>query len=198
MPSHETLACGRRAERLIAFLDHDDLWLPDKLGRQVAALDTNEDAWLVFCDVEVFGARTGSWDRRRLNQDNIPERPDFVWFARRRNLLITASAVLVTKQAMLDIGGFDSRYSTSDDFDAWLKILWKSAAVHIPEKLARYRLHGGNVNFSVDRLRDSRLLTQLVWRYWWQTSTVQRIALLPKLFRKALVNVFLRLSTWGN
>ena len=36
-----------------------------------------------------------------------------------------ASAVLVKRQAMLDIGLFDSRYTTTDDFDAWLKILWK-------------------------------------------------------------------------
>ena len=172
----------RHAEgELIAFLDHDDLWLPEKLQRQVDTMRANPDAAMVFCDVDVFGA-TANWPG--IDQDVIPERPSFCWFVSRPNCTVTASAVIVKKQSMLDIGLFDSRYSTCDDFDAWLKILMLAPVVHIAERLAKYRLHEYNVNYGIDRLNDNRLLTALIWRYWRTASFGERLRLLPRLGRK--------------
>lgn len=172
---------------LIAFLDHDDIWLPEKLRRQIEALEANPDAAMVFCDVDVFGTRA---DRFDIDQSIIPERPSFFWFASRRNLTVTATAVMVRKQAMLDIGLFDSRYSTCDDFDAWLKILMNAPVVHIAEKLAGYRLHDSNVNYTVDSLNDNKLLTALIWRYWKTAPVGLRVRLLPKLARKLIGRVY--------
>lgn len=178
------------AGKLIAFLDHDDIWLPDKLRRQVEVLDRNPDAAAVFCDVEVFGPNA---DRLRLDQRIVPERPDVLWFVSHGNYTITASAVVVRKQAMLDIGLFDSRYSTCDDFDAWLKILMLAPIVHIPETLARYRLHERNENYDVDRLNDNILLTALVWKYWKTAPAGIRIRLLPRIARKLIGRLYFRL-----
>ncbi len=182
-------ACGE----LIAFLDHDDIWLPDKLRRQVGVMDANSDAAAVFCDSEVFGLNA---DRLRLDQTILPERPDFLWFVKHGNYTITASAVMVRKQAMLDIGLFDSRYSTCDDFDAWLKILMQAPIVHVPETLVRYRLHERNVNYDVDRLNDNRLLTALIWQYWKTAPTDIRIKLLPRIARKLLGRLYFRVRRY--
>ncbi len=165
----------------IAFLDHDDVWLPEKLERQLAVLQANHDAAMVFCDMEVFGP-----NRHRLcmNQSIIPERPSFYWFASHGNYVISASSVLVRKQLLLDIGLFDNRYSTSDDFDAWLKILCRAPILHLPKKLAKYRLHYYNVNYSVDFLNDTRLLTMLICRYWQTARPREKFELLPLIGRK--------------
>lgn len=185
----ESRNAGVRAAEgeLIAFLDHDDIWLPEKLERQVSVLETNPDAAMVFCEMEMFGPHA---DRLKMDQSIIPEKPSFVWFACRRNLVISASAVLVRKQAMLDIGLFDSRYSTCDDFDAWLKILMNASVVHLPGKLAKYRLHDLNVSYTIDSLNDNRLLTALIWRYWRTAPLGQRFCLLPKLARKLLARLY--------
>ena len=185
----ESRNVGIRAARgeLIAFCDHDDVWLPEKLRRQVEALEANPDAAMVFCDVEVFGPRA---NRLSIDQSIIPERPSFYWFASRRNFTITATAVMARRQAMLDIGLFDSRYSTCDDFDAWLKILMKAPVVHLPERLARYRLHESNVNYAVDSLNDNRLLTALIWRYWKTAPIGLRFRLLPRLARKLIGRLY--------
>lgn len=175
---------------LIAFLDHDDVWMPDKLERQVVCLLANPDAAMVFCDVEVFGPHA---DRLRINQSVIPERPGFYWFVARGNYTITTSAVMVRRQALLDIGLFDGRYSTCDDFDAWLKILMRAPVVHLPRTLAQYRLHAHNVNYGVDRLNDNRLLTALIWRYWATAPVIDRIKLLPRLARKYLGRAYFTL-----
>lgn len=168
---------------LIAFLDHDDLWMPEKLARQIEVLDANPDAAMVFCDMVTFGEHA---DRLNINQALIPERPSFLWFVEHGNYTISASAVLIKRQAMVDIGLFDSRYSTCDDFDAWLKVLMNAQIVHLPQKLANYRLHSLNVNYSVDRLNDNRLLTALIWRYWHKAPFVEKLKLLPRLGRKYL------------
>ena len=171
----------------IAFLDHDDIWLPDKLARQVEAMAENPDAGMVFCDLEVFGPNA---NRLNLDQSIIPQRPDFYWFVSHGNYTISASAVMARRQMMIDIGLFDGRYSTCDDFDAWLKILMIAPVVHLPETLAKYRLHGANVNYGVDRLNDNKLLTALIWNYWKTASPGMRIRLLPRLARKLVGRVY--------
>lgn len=172
---------------LIAFLDHDDLWLPTKLERQLATLRANPDAALVFCDMETFGSNA---NRLNIDQSIIPDRPGFYWFISHGNYTISASSVLVKKQAMLDIGVFDSRYSTCDDFDAWLKILMQAPIVHLPEILARYRLHSSNVNYTVDRLNDNKLLTALTIRYWKGAPLAEKLKLVPRIFRKLLGRLY--------
>ena len=175
---------------LIAFLDHDDVWLPEKLERQIAALRANEDAAMVFCDVEMLGSHAS---RLKIDQSIIPDRPTFCWFVSHGNYTVSATAVLVKKQALLDIGLFDSRYSTCDDFDAWLKILMNAPVVHIAERLAKYRLHSYNVNYSVDRLNDNRLLTGLIRRYWQTAPVGDKLRLLPRLARKYLGRIYFTL-----
>jgi glycosyltransferase involved in cell wall biosynthesis len=171
----------------IAFMDHDDIWLPSKLQRQVEAFEANPDAGMVFCDMEIFGSHAS---RLTMDQSIIPDRPSFYWFVCHGNFTISASAVMVKKQAMLDIGLFDSRYSICDDFDAWLKVATIAPVVHMPEELARYRLHSSNINYSVDRLNDNKLLTALVWKYWRGAPIGMRIRLLPRLARKLIGRLY--------
>ena len=166
---------------MIAYLDHDDIWLPNKIERQLDVLNKNPDAAMAFCEMEIFGEHA---DRLKLDQSIIPERPGFYWFICHGNYTLSASAVMIKKQAMIDIGGFDSRYSTCDDFDAWLKVLAKAPIIHIPEKLAKYRLHLTNENYNVDRLNDNKLLTSLIWRYWKKAAVREKMLLIPRLARK--------------
>jgi len=185
----------RAAEsELVAFLDHDDLWHPEKLARQVDALDRNPDAAMVFCDVEISGPhKAGLY----VDQRTIPERPGLAWFVSRPNSVITVSSVLVRNQAMQEIRLFDSRYSTCDDFDAWIKLLERAPIVHLRETLATYVLHEHNVNYAADRLNDNRLLTGLLLRILASSPAALKIALLPAIARKLAGRVYFALRTRG-
>jgi len=166
---------------LIAFLDHDDLWLPEKLARQLAVMEAHPEVGLVFCAVELFGPLA---DRFPVRPGYIPTRPDFAWFACRPNYVITASAVLAQKRVLTAAGLFDPRYSSADDFDLWLKAARLAPLYYLPEKLVRYRLHAANVNYAADLLNDNRLLTRLLWRAFLQSPFTERLKLLPALARK--------------
>jgi glycosyltransferase involved in cell wall biosynthesis len=167
----------------VAFLDHDDLWAPEKLARQVQELENAPEAGMVFCRVKLFGSHA---HRLPFDQSIIPRRPSFLWLFYHGNYVITASAVLVRRDALLDIGLFDPRYTTSDDFDAWLKIIRQRPIIYMPEELASYRLHALNVNYQVDRLNDTRLLLSLYIRYWLSAPIPEKLRLLPRLARKLL------------
>lgn len=173
---------------LVAFLDHDDTWLPEKLERQVEALVDEPDASMVFCDVEILGRfPPGLY----IDQRTVPARPSLAWLVTHRNCVITVSSVLVRKRAMEEIDLFDTRYSSCDDFDAWIKLRMRAPIIHLPEKLAAYRLHQYNVNYSVDRLRDNRLLTALIWRVWLESGWSDRLRILPTLARKLVGRIYL-------
>ncbi len=184
----ESRNIGIRAARggLVAFLDHDDLWLPGKIERQVRALRESPDVAMAFCDVEIIGEYPKGL---YVDQRTIPEHPSSRWFVTHNNCVITVSSVLVRKEAMVEIGLFDTRYSSCDDFDAWIKIITRHPIVHIPETLAKYRLHEHNVNYAVDRLRDNRLLTSLLLSYWWRAPVGDKLAMLPVLARKMMGRV---------
>ncbi|MFQ3549526.1 MAG: glycosyltransferase [Armatimonadota bacterium] len=172
---------------LIAFLDHDDIWLPQKLKKQVEILKSDTSIGFVFCRCEIIGDNA---DRLNINQSIIPQNPDFCWFVKHGNFTITASAVLTHKKIMEEIGLFDSRYSTCDDFDAWLKICEKYKSAYMPEVLIKYRLHESNVNYTVDRLNDNILLTSLIWNYAKKTAFKEKLCLYPRIVRKLIGRIY--------
>lgn len=165
----------------LAFLDHDDLWAPEKLAKQVQELKNEPNGGMVFSSVDVFGPYA---HRLSIDQSIIPPRPDFMWLINHGNFVITLSAAMVRRDTLVKIGLFDPRYSTCDDFDTWLKIARVSFIIHIPEVLASYRLHSMNANYGVDRLNDNILLTGLLTDYWRSAPVSAKIALLPRIARK--------------
>lgn len=52
------LALANAKGEFIAFLDHDDLWKPEKLEKQVNLLDKYPEIGFTFCDYESFGSET--------------------------------------------------------------------------------------------------------------------------------------------
>jgi hypothetical protein len=168
-------------------MDHDDLWMPEKLSRQVEVFQNTPDAGIVFCAVDVIGTHAHRLD---INQTIIPDNPSFMWFINHGNYTITASSVLVRRESLLEAGLFDSRYSTCDDFDMWLKIVRVRPMIFQSEKLASYRLHALNANYGVDRLNDNRLLTRLLLEYWSYASVQEKIVLIPRIARKLIGRLY--------
>lgn len=175
---------------LIAFLDHDDLWDPEKLEKQVAALKADDNAAMVFCGVRKIGPAA---HLLKIDQTLLPKHPDFEWFMRHGNYVITATSVMVRRSALSDIGLFDPRYTTSDDLDAWLKIVLRWPIAYMKQDLASYRLHSANVNYGVDRLNDTRLLFSHYLAYFRKAPLTRKLRLLKPMARKIAGQIYFRL-----
>ena len=116
--------------QLIAFLDSDDLWLPDKLKHQVDFFKDNPDA--LICQTKEIWIRNG----KRVNPKKRHEKPCGMMFEQSLALcLVTPSAVMVRKSLLDEVGLFDESLKACEDYDLWLRICWKYPVYLIEEVL---------------------------------------------------------------
>jgi GT2 family glycosyltransferase len=103
---------------LIAFLDSDDLWLPDKLAAQIAFFADHPHAEI--CQTEEVWIRNGE----RVNPCAHHRKPSGDIFEPSLHLcLISPSAVMLRRSLFERAGGFDESLPACEDYDLWLRIL---------------------------------------------------------------------------
>ena len=123
---------------LVAFLDDDDLWLPERLARDVAALEAAPEAGLVFGPVARFGERGDVWPRR------VPPRVDLPRLL--RGNCVPLSAVLARREALEEAGLFPEETEATPDYELWLRIARRRPLAVVDGPLVRYRLHAGGMS----------------------------------------------------
>jgi glycosyltransferase involved in cell wall biosynthesis len=127
---------------LVAFLDADDTWHPDKLARQVAALAAAPEAAACYA-VARFVDGAG----RPLRVRKPPRALSGQLFPRlvRGNFIILAS-VVVRRRCLDAVNGFDATLPVlgCEDWDLWLRIARRWTVVGLDEELVRYRVHDAN------------------------------------------------------
>lgn len=103
--------------RFIAFLDSDDLWLSQKLFRQVEFFNKNPDAQI--CQTEETWIRKGV----RVNPKKRHKKPWGMIFEPSLSLcLVSPSAVMIRRSLFEEVGGFDETLPACEDYDLWLRI----------------------------------------------------------------------------
>ncbi len=130
----------------IAFIDSDDLWTPGKLQLQVDSLRRRAGcAWgyTRFVLVDEAGEPTG-WQRTR----SWPV-PDGWIFDRlvRSETVIAVPSVIVSRQLLEQVGGFDESLVMCEDYDLWLRLAARSQVDAIDEPctlVTRHAEHSGN------------------------------------------------------
>lgn len=102
---------------LIAFLDSDDYWLPEKLSVQMEFFSQNPEA--VACQTEEMWIRKGV----RVNPRKKHLKPSGDIFEPSLKLcLVSPSAVMVKRSLLSEVGLFDEDLPACEDYDLWLRI----------------------------------------------------------------------------
>jgi glycosyltransferase involved in cell wall biosynthesis len=103
--------------QFVAFLDSDDLWLPQKLSTQVEFFQQTPDAFI--CQTEEIWVRNGI----RVNPGKRHKKPSGMIFEPSLELcLVSPSAVMIRRDVLDDAGGFDETLRACEDYDLWLRI----------------------------------------------------------------------------
>ena len=122
----------------LAYLDSDDMYLPDKLKLQVDYLDKHPEAGLVYCNYYRING-TG-----RITE--LISRP--------KNLLliqenyVPTSGVMCRRECIDTLRGFDENLGSNYDWDMWLRISEKYPIHCIPKPLFKYRVHGESISLT--------------------------------------------------
>lgn len=128
----------------IAFLDSDDLWLPQKLEAQVSCLDAHPEAGLVQSSFTKFDGSTG----KDLGVRNT------TWFSgwiypeilMHWSDLMAVDAVLIPVKVLKHIGGFGENLSNGEDIDLWRRISRHYPFTAMPEVLTKVRVHSNSTS----------------------------------------------------
>ncbi len=98
----------------IAFHDSDDLWLPDKLEKQIKYMDDNPDIGLVYGKMRV-NARDGSYAFPNESVSGDLEGDVFPWLLRRNT--IGTPVMFIRKKCFDEAGGFDLSLRCLEDWE---------------------------------------------------------------------------------
>jgi len=129
---------------LLAWLDHDDLWLPEKLDEQAAMLEQRPEVGVVYSGYEAFDSATGEtlpWRDVSLESEGDVLADLFV-----KGCFI-ASLTAVFRREGLDrrgVGFHETDFSFGDDYYLWLVLSLDWQVARVDKVLARYRRHERN------------------------------------------------------
>jgi len=138
----------------VAFLDSDDLWLPDKLSTQNEALKSSK---MLISHTNEFWFR----DDKFVNQGKKHKRhggdifPKILDFCR-----ISPSSVVIHKSVFKSAGMFDERMRVCEDYDLWLRISSLFPINYVDRKLIVKRaVTDDQLSDSIDFIESIRLVS---------------------------------------
>ena len=136
--------------RYTAFLDHDDLWKPTKLGQVHRALQQYPQAIAVSHDEQVL---LNEEPGRRLHNFRKSDLPLYLELLINGNFIST-SAFVIRTDLLQESGGFRTERNlvTVEDYELWLRLAREGDFVHVPEVLGMYRVDGSGLSTNVTRL----------------------------------------------
>ena len=126
----------------VAFLDDDDIWMSDKIEKQMHVMDTTE-AGLVFSKGWLVSVSDGSENRKPYNMSScFVEKLDFSDLSY-GDYIGTTSQVLVRKSVFANVGLFDIDQPARQDYEMWIRISEKYECIGVPEYLFLHYHHQG-------------------------------------------------------
>jgi glycosyltransferase involved in cell wall biosynthesis len=145
---------------LIAFVDADDLWAPDKIARQVAALEAaGPKAGLVYAPYAMIDQNSVI----TYVLDDAPYAGQVLDILLTNNFVGNGSAALVRRQALEDANGFDPRLRDHDaqgceDILFYCRVAEKHAFAVVPDHLVGYRVMSGNMSSNLSKMLRSWMM----------------------------------------
>lgn len=138
----------------LTFLDADDLWMPEKLERQWAALEAHPGAgvaysWTYFIDED---------GRLLYAQDPVFYEGDVLKELLVRNFIASGSNVLVRREAIEASGGFDPDLNFSADWEFCVRLAARSPFVVVPEYHILYRQSSSSMSTRLDLVWEQKTL----------------------------------------
>ena len=135
----------------IAFLDADDCWMPERLAIQHRVVEVTPDADMICGGTidlpnDLALPETGSSSFQPTHDATIPPihrltLKDFV-----AHNPVATSTVLIKRQVLVELEGFDEQFRGPEDYDLWLRVVATRTVVLIPTPLSRYRQTVGSLS----------------------------------------------------
>lgn len=146
---------------LIAFLDDDDEWLPNKLERQINIIDkSSRKTGVVHCNCFVVNDnKKYLYHTNMLKDQSLDRLLEFDFVAN--------STALIRKECFEQVGFFDERMAYGEDWDFYIRVAKKFEFRYLHEPLATMHWDkGGAPRLSVDLEKKTRGYQIIINKHW--------------------------------
>ncbi len=185
---------------LLAFLDVDDRWRPEKLAVQVPLFD-NLKIGVVYGNAIFTGGLIEGQDN--FFAVNRPVSGNVTTPLLRRNFIPMLTAV-IRADLLQTLGGFNPNLRAAEDYDLWLRAARHTAFDYTPDILAEYAIHTSSTTSNSELMWKSEL--DVLWAYWKEYRSklnsfdtqilAERIAILAE--KISLTNKTLARQAWAD
>jgi glycosyltransferase involved in cell wall biosynthesis len=165
---------------LLAFLDSDDEWLPEKLEKQLAVLSQHNKPVLVIGNYiyvnekneqlgEFYGVKT------------VPHSGFVLKYLLADNFVLTSS-VLMPRALFLEQGGFDEKLNLiiGEDHEFWLRLAGNIEFYYVVEPVVLYRVH--SVQLTKQKIKIYTSISKLYWHIFTNTKKYRQLSKTMVLF----------------
>ncbi len=150
---NKNVACSRNQGikeaqgKYISFIDADDLWTEDKIEEQVLALEAEPQAGVVYSWTEFFD------DCKRYPGSQIDYQGKVYDNLILENFIASGSNILVKKEALDTIHGYDIELLSCADWDLYLRLAAKYSYVVVKKYQILYRLSSNSMSSNLERIK---------------------------------------------
>lgn len=138
---------------LICWLGSDDLYMPNKIERQVEFLQNDQSISVVYSDYITIDSYGNEINKVHISH---PSQEKFTRMLLIRNF-INGSTVMMRRECLDNVGFYDENLGADPDGDMWFRLLKNGYKFgHIPEPLVKYRWHQNNVSHNVGLMRNCK------------------------------------------
>jgi len=129
----------------LAFLDDDDEWLPQKLEKQISMIMQSDDCGVIYCGYDLMVGN------EILKRKNTYHKNNNFHEITLHKCPIGSPTPLIKKELFLQIGGYDVRLPSCQDWDLWIRLSKICKFVALNETLAIYRIHGNQISADIEK-----------------------------------------------
>lgn len=156
-PEHTVLgeARNRAVEQAkgewLGFLDCDDIWLPEKLEKQIAMVphEVNE-LGLIYGKASILieenGKSTTFGKGIKRNSINLSCPEGWIFPTMLKSNPVLLLTALVRRTAYIEVGGCDTSFNQAEDYDLFVKVVKRFKASAIQNYCCIYRIHATNIS----------------------------------------------------
>ncbi|MEW6608546.1 MAG: glycosyltransferase [bacterium] len=132
----------------IAFLDADDIWLPQKLELQINLFQQCQEIDWIHTNLVLIDESGNVIGIRKLTEILSGSIFKILFM---ENWVLTSS-VMMKRECLKIIGNFDETLSVNQDYDLWLRLSHYYKCGYLEQPLVKYRIHHAQNTKKIERL----------------------------------------------
>jgi len=155
LPAARNVGLKLSTAPFIAFLDADDVWMPKKLEESLRLFSLQPNIGMVYTVIELMDNAGNQLSPAR---PCAPVKGNVFRQLLFRNRIVSPSSVLLRRECIDKVGGFDELLPCCADWDLWLRITRFFQIDFVANPMVKVRIHPSNMHKNVEKMVRDKLV----------------------------------------